>query len=139
MTKKKEVVLYSTLVVYILLLLYYAVISRDPTNKSIVWTDLFGGYIHPRYNSVSNGLLNICSFFPIGILVGLIAEKYRIGKAMLAGFLVSVVIEFSQLIWRRGVFDVDDFINDLIGAFVGSVLVVLVMRIRKKSSEKSTT
>ena len=69
--------------------------------------------------------------------MGLIAEKYRIGKALLVGILVSVVIEFSQLIWRRGVFDVDDFLNDLIGAFVGSVLVVLAMRIRKKSSEKS--
>lgn len=138
MTKRKEVFLYSILVVYFLLLLYFAVISRNPTSRRVVWMDLLGGYIHPRYNSVSNGLLNICSFVPIGVLVGLIAEKYRIGKAMLAGFLVSVVIEFSQLIWRRGVFDVDDFLNDLIGAFVGCVLVVLVTSFRNKASKKAS-
>ncbi len=135
MRKKRESILYSILIVYILFLLYVAVISREPTNRSIVWLDLFGGYTHPKYNSISNGLLNICSFIPIGALVGLIAKRYRIGKAILVGLLVSVVIEFSQLIWRRGVFDVDDFLNGVMGAFIGALLVVLAMRIRKKASQ----
>ena len=87
-----------------------------------------GGYTHPRNNSVSNGLLNICSFIPVGVLVGLLTEKYRIGKAILVGLLVSIVIEFSQLIWKRGVFDVDDFLNDAVGALIGGMLVVCVMR-----------
>ena len=135
MRKKREIILYSILIVYILFLLYVAVISREPTNRSIVWLDLFGGYIHPRYNSISNGLLNICSFIPIGALAGLIAKRYRIGKAILVGLLVSTIIEFSQLIWRRGVFDVDDFLNGVVGVFIGALLVVLAMRIRKKASQ----
>ena len=132
MRRKKEIVLYSILLVYILFLLYLAVFRREPANESIVWLELLGGYIHPRYNSISNGLLNICSFIPIGVLVSLIAGKYRIGKSMLVGLLISVVIELSQLISRRGIFDVDDFLNDVMGAFLGGLLVVLVMRIRKK-------
>lgn len=133
MRKKRECVLYSILVFYILFLLYFAVFSREPASKSIVWLDLLGGYTHPRYNSTSNGLLNICSFIPIGVLVGLISKKFKIGKALFVGLLVSAVIEFSQLIWRRGVFDVDDLLNDVVGAFIGGLLVVLAMRIRKKA------
>lgn len=133
MKKKREWVLCSILIVYVLFLLYLAVFSREPANKSIVWLDLLGGYTHPRYNSISNGLLNICSFVPIGVLVGLISEKYKIGKALFVGLLVSALIEFSQLIWRRGVFDVDDLLNDVVGAFIGGLLVVLAMRIRKKT------
>lgn len=133
MKEKREWVLCSILIVYVLFLLYLAVFSREPANKSIVWLDLLGGYTHPRYNSISNGLLNICSFVPIGVLVGLISEKYKIGKALFVGLLVSALIELSQLLWRRGVFDVDDFLNDVVGAFIGGLLVVLAMRIRKKA------
>lgn len=136
MTKRTGIILCSILIVYCLVLFCLAVLSREPASKSIVWLDLLGGYTHPRNNSVSNGLLNICSFIPVGVLVGLLTEKYRIGKAILVGLLVSIVIEFSQLIWKRGVFDVDDFLNDAVGALIGGLLVVCVMSIRKKAITK---
>lgn len=133
MTKKAGIALYSVLIVYCLALFYLAVLGRETADKSIVWLDLLGGYTHPKYNSVSNGLLNMCFFIPVGVLVALIARKYRIGKAMLVGLLMSAVIEFSQLLWKRGVFDVDDFFNGVIGALIGSLLVVGVMKIYKKA------
>ena len=136
MTKKAGIALYSVLIVYCLALFYFAVLGREPSTKSIVWLDLFGGYTHPKYNSVSNGLLNMCFFIPIGVLVALIAKKYRIGKAMLVGLLMSTMIEFSQLIWKRGVFDVDDFLNGVVGALIGALLVVLIMSIRKNAKMK---
>lgn len=136
MTKKAGIALCSILIVYCLALFCFAVLNRDPANKSIVWLDLLGGYTHPKYNSVSNGLLNMSSFIPVGVLVALIARKYRIGKAMLVGLLMSAVIEFSQLIWKRGVFDVDDFFNGVMGALIGSLLVVSVLSICKKAKMK---
>ena len=136
MTKKAGIALCSILIVYCLVLFYFAVLGREPANKSIVWLNLLGGYTHPKYNSVSNGLLNMCSFIPVGVLVALIVKKYRIGKAMLVGLLMSAVIEFSQLIWKRGVFDVDDFFNGAVGALIGGLLVVCVMSICKKAKMK---
>lgn len=133
MTKKAGIALCSILIVYCLALFYLAVLGRESADKSIVWLDLLGGYTHPKYNSISNGLLNICSFIPVGILVGLIVEKYRIGKAMLVGLLMSTMIEFLQLIWKRGVFDVDDFLNGVVGALIGALLVVFIMSIRKNA------
>ncbi len=131
MTKRKEIILYSILSVYILFLLYVGVLNRVSTDERVVWLDLLGGYLHPRHNSISDGLFNICLFIPIGVLVAFLAKKSRIGKAMFVGWLVSIVIEFSQLIWKRGIFDVDDFLNDVVGAFIGGVLVVFVMNICK--------
>ena len=136
MTKRTGFILCSILIVYCVALFFLAVLNREPANKSIVWLDLLGGYINPRDNSVSNGLLNICYFIPVGVLVGLLTEKYRIGKAILVGLLVSIVIEFSQLIWKRGVFDVDDFLNDAVGALIGGLLVVCVKSIRTKAITK---
>lgn len=136
MTKKARIALCSILIVYCLALFYFAVLGRDPANKSIVWLDLLGGYTHPKYNSVSNGLLNMSSFIPVGVLVALIARKFRIGKAMLVGLLMTTMIEFSQLIWKKGVFDIDDFLNGVVGVLIGALLVVCAVRIRTKAKMK---
>lgn len=136
MTKKTGIAFFLVLIVYCLALFYFAVLGREPANKSIVWLDLLGGYTHPKYNSISNGLLNMCSFIPVGVLVALVAKKFKIGKAMLVGLLISAVIEFSQLVWRRGVFDVDDFFNCVVGAFIGGLLVVCITSICKKAKMK---
>lgn len=99
----------------------------------IVWLDLLEGYTNPKYNSVSNGLLNMCLFIPVGAITAFAAKKYRIWKSVLVGLLISGVIEFSQLIWKRGVFDVDDFFNGAMGASIGGLLVLFTMKIRKKT------
>lgn len=35
---------------------------------------------------------------------------------------MSLTIEFSQLIWHRGVFDVNDLFNNTLGAVIGGVI-----------------
>ena len=40
-------------------------------------------------------------------------------KALLVGLLISLFIEVSQLIWKKGVFDVDDIFNNAVGAVIG--------------------
>ena len=50
-------------------------------------------------------------------------------KALLAGVVLSLAIEGSQLVWKKGVFDVDDLMNNAIGAVIGGGIVVAVMRI----------
>ena len=48
------------------------------------------------------------------------------------GLLVSLTIEFSQLIWYRGVFDVNDLFNNALGALIGGVIAVGIVRICSK-------
>lgn len=135
--KGKKVLVFSVfLLVYILFLLYFALISRDPTAKYDVRLKLFWGFSHPSGNGYRDLFLNLLSYIPIGIMVGLIVKEYRIAKAVLLGFLVSIVVELSQLIWKRGFFDVDDLFNNVVGALIGSLLVVCVMNIRKNAKMK---
>ena len=43
-------------------------------------------------------------------------------KALSAGVIVSLAIEGSQLIWKKGVFDVDDIFNNAAGAVIGGIV-----------------
>lgn len=136
MKGKKTTVFCAILVVYILFLLYYAVISREPKANYAVRLDLFWSYFHPSGNGYRDVFLNLLSYIPIGIMVGMIVKEYRIGKAMLLGLLVSIVIELSQLIWKRGFFDVDDLFNNVVGALIGGLLAVCVTSICKRAKMK---
>jgi len=41
--------------------------------------------------------------------------------------MISLAIEGSQLVWKKGVFDVDDIFNNAVGAVIGGVIVVAVI------------
>lgn len=70
---------------------------------------------------------NIMMFIPMGILVPLFIRKAdSLKRIALSGFIVSVLIEITQLITTRGYFETDDMLNNtlgtLIGAFIGCPL-----------------
>lgn len=105
------------LAAYLVFTFYITVISRATSGIDNIRTEWLGGYksVHDVYANSEN-YLNILLFVPIGCLVGLIARKYRLMYAILVGLFVSETIECSQLIWQRGTFDVNDLMNNTIGA-----------------------
>lgn len=130
--RKKRVILFL-LVAFVLFFFYVAVLGRPPRRISPrVILDLFWSYRHPGSLGFKGSCLNILCFIPIGIMVGLISDKYRILKALIVGLSVSLVVEFSQLIWVKGVFDVDDLFNNSLGAVIGGLIVVLALKLRNK-------
>ena len=48
-----------------------------------------------------------------------VLRHLQLNRALLAGFLVSVVIELSQLIFKRGLFEWDDMIHNALGCMLG--------------------
>lgn len=48
-------------------------------------------------------------------------------KALLAGVMMSLAIECSQLVWKKGVFDVNDLFNNAMGALIGGVIAVALI------------
>lgn len=113
---------------YIILLFYMAFLQREPKVTSVVQRDLHL-YIY-RYLS-PDFITNILVFIPFGFLVGMLASKYRTLAAGLVGLFMSETIECSQLIWKRGTFDVDDLLNNTLGTAIGGLLASGVMRGRK--------
>ena len=68
-------------------------------------------------------VLNVILFIPIGILIPvLLHRKIRWWQGLLLGVLLSAVIEVSQLVTCRGLFEWDDMIHNGVGCMVGCVL-----------------
>lgn len=70
-------------------------------------------------------ILNILLFIPMGYLLPLVFRKVRkhtVIDVVLLCFLISLATETLQLIFRVGWFDVDDIINNTIGALTGALI-----------------
>lgn len=73
-------------------------------------------------------VLNIILFIPIGILIPLLIHKrIKWWQGMLLGFFLSFVIEISQLVLCRGLFEWDDIIHNGIGCMVGCLITRYVL------------
>ena len=135
---RKHIVIPS-LIVYIAVFFSMAVVFRESSDKCTIRLDLFKDLLEPGPEGYRDLILNIVCFIPVGMMVGLLFEKYRWAKALLVGLLVSLTIEFSQLIWHRGVFDVNDLFNNALGALIGGIIAVAVMSFYKGRKYVLTT
>lgn len=74
-------------------------------------------------------LLNCILLLPVGVLLPFVRNKVTKARdAFVAGFLISLCIETSQLILARGLFEWDDMIHNAFGCMVGCILVNQLFR-----------
>lgn len=81
-----------------------------------------------------NIILNICMFIPLGLLLPLYGKHWK--KAVLsylAGFAFTLLIELAQLVFKRGIFELDDIFNNLLGTMIGYGLYQLLHLLCKNS------
>ena len=126
MSKENRKICITVLTIYAIVFFVLAVLSREPYEEKAVLLQLFRNYSKDTGN-FQDVIINIVAFIPIGLLVGLIADKYRVLKALFTGFLFSLFVEATQLISNRGVFDVDDLFNNSLGALIGGVISAIVV------------
>lgn len=82
-------------------------------------------------NVLLNIIGNIAIFIPIGLLLPIVFDKLK--KPIIFIIIISIMIitiEVSQLVLGVGVFDVDDFILNFIGAFCAYIFYQLFMSIK---------
>ena len=96
---------------YILIILWITLFSRRPGTERI-FRGLFWEIEMGYWNNI---IQNILLFIPLGFLIG--------GKrGIIAGVLLSIGIELTQYIAVLGYCEVDDVLNNTIGAAIGSLL-----------------
>lgn len=96
---------------YILIILWITLFSREPM-KVRIFRGLFWEIEMGYWNNI---IQNILLFIPLGFLIG--------GKrGIVAGALLSIGIELTQYIFRLGYCELDDVLNNTIGAAIGSLL-----------------
>ena len=76
--------------------------------------------VHHDRSLLQENLLNCVLLMPVGILLPVFAgHKVRWRTALAVGILISVVIESSQLVFMRGLFEWDDMIHNGSGCMLG--------------------
>jgi glycopeptide antibiotics resistance protein len=75
-----------------------------------------------------NLLGNILPFIPIGLLSPLIVRSASWQKALLLGVVTGVSFEMMEVVFRVGIFDVDDVLVNAFGVMVGYGAWVLLKR-----------
>lgn len=91
-------------------------------------------------------ILNVVLFIPIGMLLKLAFcnnDNHNVNVnlnwkgAMLVGFLISIAIEVSQFVFRKGLCEVDDVLHNVAGCMLGYGIATMTLRMWRKLRELS--
>lgn len=85
--------------------------------------------INHNWEMLKENLLNCVLLLPMGMLLPItFRKKFSWTEGFMYGFFVSAIIETSQLILRRGLFEWDDMIHNAIGCMVGSIVISTMIK-----------
>lgn len=80
---------------------------------------------------VINMFGNVFAFAPFGFMIAVMSPKLRhFYKAAALTFVLSLVIETTQLVCRVGAFDVDDLILNTLGGLLGYMVFAVINAVR---------
>lgn len=79
--------------------------------------------------SIANGsvdkgemILNVIVFFPVGVYVAMLYERWMFVKKLLLFFRISLIVEALQYILAIGAFDITDIGTNTTGGIIGLVI-----------------
>ncbi len=142
-TNIKKVIIFCILFCYIVIVIGATIFIR-PGVYEHANLNLFSSYIE-AWNNYSksywrNIILNILMFVPFGFLLPLFSDRFKKFYWTLSlGFLFTFGIEATQYITKRGIFEVDDIMNNWIGALIGYSLVMFLLTSISKEKTKFKT
>ena len=126
---------------YIVVLLYFTVVGRYSHEEYEYQINFFTSY---RWFFQYNGeqvlrqlLINFVMLMPVGFLLPVVIKaKHKHLITMALSLLLTVFIETMQLITKCGSFEVDDIINNFIGAVLGMLIYALCSKLLKSKINK---
>lgn len=134
--KGKKIINIKSIVWWGIFLCYIVIVAGVTLmNRGSFWSTgkiqpLFYSYrdawVHYSDASWRNIILNFCMFIPLGFWVPLGVKWFRkFWRTYLVGFLFSLVIEITQLLLHRGMFELDDLLGNTAGTMIGYGLFTL--------------
>ena len=134
---KRRVLWIALFVIYVLCLLYITLFSRSRSLSRALSLNLFRAYKLWFAGSGGRGkaiLQNITLFIPCGYLLSTVLPSKRC--SILAGALLSLVIETTQYYTGRGSADVDDFFNNMTGVISGAYLYLIILQLNRRTEKR---
>ena len=82
--------------------------------------------------------LNVILYIPLGMFLPCCFRLFeKVRYTVLTAFLCSVCIETIQGLFRIGLFEVDDILNNTLGALIGVILYQLVVKVKERGTERA--
>ena len=137
MSEKKKKILIAAVAVYLLVLLRLTIFRSNSyhTETSVnlsLFTDLVATYHENGIWMVLYLVVgNIVWFVPFGFLLPAIWQKLKFYYTIPLGFLLSLIIETSQLALRKGMFEIDDLVLNTLGTAAGCLIYKIYRDFRK--------
>ena len=129
------------LLVELVVLLYCSTVFFRPVNVdqgySICLFESYGYDDENQYFVLSENLMNIAIFFPIGLLLGVSFRRAKWFQVLLSALLVSVSIEILQYILHKGFAEIDDVFHNVLGCMIGYGFYTLIKYGREKNYNRS--
>ena len=127
---------YTLLFCYLSLVIAQTLLFRTVTEEAQYNLELFWSYralgkevlTFEDKMLVRQMLFNIVMFIPVGGLLALEIEW----KGLLIGCGVSLGIEATQLITRRGLFELDDLFHNSVGVVIGVLIPIALRKLKNK-------
>lgn len=145
MKKKKSrrrVFLSLVFILYVVLLLFFVLIKdrsvKDEYQYNLVLFDEIKRYFMYRkqvgnWTFIRNIMGNVVGFIPLGILWPYVFPNARNPFVVtVVCFECSLTIEFIQLIFKIGSFDVDDLLLNTLGGIIGCIIYYLWMAVWRR-------
>ena len=110
-------------VLYLGLVYTSTVLSRMPgSGVNIALTPLwsYAQWIQGNDVFLKYIVLNILMLLPIGVSMSFVWKSPK--RILIFGFLFSCLIETSQLLTGRGLFEIDDILHNTLGVYLGTLL-----------------
>ena len=135
--KKQKTAVIATLLFYIIIVFWVTVFIR-PVSVYSAKLEVFWSYrrwFSGDWRLGKQILYNIIMFMPLGFLLSVELNnfKYAFGLVLISSVLLSGIIEIFQILLMRGLFELDDIINNTCGAICGWGVYQIL---RKLSPEK---
>ena len=138
--KASKILLWSIFLIYTVIVLGATFIHRTPVMYENINLHIFSSYIKVwnRFSllELRNIIFNILMFLPFGFVLHLLfkkCEKFYITYFL--GLCMTISIEVLQLISKRGIFEIDDIINNTLGCMIGYGVVMIFLLFSKRNKK----
>ncbi len=134
---KKQFVLWSLFVEYILVVLCSTVVFRSYFAEARIEYMPFWDYVAIANKtpgvSVWDIILNVVLFLPFGFLLSAIMPTWNWWNVLLSGCCFSFCIESMQFIISKGIAQTDDLMHNSLGALLGYFIFRMMRKIIKRN------
>lgn len=127
------------LIIYLAIVFASTVFTRMPSVRKYELIPFWSWYeviVHHSKGLLIEIILNVILLLPVGLLLPIIFDKrIQARDGFLVGAIISAVIETSQLVFKRGLFEWDDMLHNALGCMVGCIVMNVVMNIVMEKCE----